>query len=177
MSTNPRRHPITVDEYYRLAPTGRVELIEGDIIDMSPIGSMHADMVDDLNELLRAAVGSLARVRTQNPLRLGLHNEPQPDLAVVKPGRYRLAHPTSADAFLVVEVADTTLRDDLDVKVPLYARHAIPEVWVLDVNQNALHVFCGHCEGKYTDTDVVMAPSARDLTSLPVRVDLSALWR
>jgi len=181
MAINPRRHRFTVDEYYAmgLPADARTELIEGDIIDMSPIGSPHAGITDQLSDLLRDAAGSLARVRVQQPMRLGPHNEPQPDLALVKPrpDYYRGAHPTAPDTYLVVEIADNSLAEDLNVKVPLYARHAIPEVWVLDVNQSVLHVFCGLYEGKYTDADVVKAPSARDLTALPVRVDLSALWR
>ena len=111
------RHRITVDEYYRMAEVGllaadaRVELIEGEILDMPPIGSRHAGVVSLLDRLLSRAAGDEAIVRVQLPLRLTNASEPQPDLALVKPRSdyYSTRHPTAADTLLVVEVSQTTV--------------------------------------------------------------------
>jgi Uma2 family endonuclease len=130
---------ITVDAYYDLARTGhlraddRVELIEGEILYMSPIGSPHAECVDVLAKLLIRAAGDRARIRVQNPIRLDQHNEPQPDLVVARPRSYTNEHPAPDDIWLVIEVSDTTLRFDRETKVPLYARAGIREVWVVDL--------------------------------------------
>jgi len=183
-ATLPRRHRFTVDEYYRMAEAGvfkanpRVELIDGEIIDMAPMGTPHAAMTNQLQDVFQAAVHGLALVRVQLPLRLGPHSEPEPDLALVKPRAdyYRGAHPTPDDAFLVVEVADSSLKDDLDVMAPLYARHGVPEVWVLDVQALELHVFRSPVAGRYTEAIVVKSPEVRELAALPVRVDLSGMW-
>ncbi len=140
----PRPHRLTVDDYYRIAEAGvlspddRTELIEGEIVDMAPIGSVHADVVMLLTKRLFEAVGDSAGVRTQLPVRLSTHSEPQPDVALVKakPGGYRRTHPSSGDVLLLIEVSDTTLRYDLNVKARLYATHGIPEYWVIDLLTN-----------------------------------------
>jgi len=185
MAINPRRHKITVTEYYRMAELGlierdaRVELIDGEIIDMAPIGTPHTALTNQLQYIFQAAIQqSLALVRMQSPLRLGPHIEPQPDLAVVKPRAdfYRLAHPTPADTFLVIEIADSSLSDDLNIKVPLYARHAVPEVWVLDVEKLELHLFAKPVAGSYTESSVLLTAGVRELAALPVSVDLGGMW-
>jgi Uma2 family endonuclease len=113
----PRRHRITVEQFYRMgdvglfAPDERMELIEGEIIDMAPIGASHAYWVERLGTTLIAVLGSRAIVRAQLPVRLGETSEPQPDIAVVAPraDHYRAAHPTAADALLLVEISHSTL--------------------------------------------------------------------
>src|ERR1700730_3657390 len=137
----PHRHRITVGEYYRmaelglLAPDARVELIAGEVIDMAPTGSQHGGTTNYLDYALKQATGGRALVRVQLPIRLDEHNEPEPDLAVVKQRAdfYKEGHPTAADALLIVEVGDTTLRYDREVKVPLYAARGISEVWIVDL--------------------------------------------
>ncbi len=121
----------------------RVELIEGDIVDMTPIGSWHAGAVAHLGRLLDRAVGDCAIVWVQNPVILNNLSEPEPDLALLLPRRdfYKPAHPRPEDVLLIVEVADSSLRYDREVKVPLYARHGIPEVWLVDVESKALAVY------------------------------------
>ena len=144
----PRPHRLTVDDYYRMAAAGvlspddRTELIDGEIIDMAPIGSAHADVVTLLVKRLLRAVGDSAVVRTQLPVRLSTRSEPQPDVAVVrvKPAGYRSAHPSAGDVLLLIEVSDTTLRYDLGVKARFYATHGIPEYWVVDLVGN--RVWC-----------------------------------
>lgn len=135
-----------VDEYYAMARAGifgeddRVELIEGEIVVMSPVGSRHAGCVKALAALLFAAAGRRAVVSVQDPLRLGGSAEPQPDLAVLawRADSYRGRHPEPRDTHLVVEVSESSLDLDREVKLPLYARHGVPEVWVVDLRANCI---------------------------------------
>jgi len=126
-----------------LAEDDRVELIDGDLIDMTPIGSRHAGAVSRLTRLFGAAVGADAIVSVQNPVQLDRYSQPQPDLALLRPRAdfYAQSHPQPADVLLIVEVAEASLDYDRDVKVPLYARHGIPEVWLLDVAGGCLTVY------------------------------------
>lgn len=150
---------LTVDEYYDMARTGligpdeRVELIEGEVVRMPPIGDRHGSAVEELTELLVQAVAGRARVRCQMPVRLNNYSEPQPDFAVMRPrtGRNDRAHPSATDVFLIVEISNTTMRYDLDVKVPLYARHGVPEVWVIDLKHHKLHFYRSLLEGTYRE--------------------------
>ena len=111
------------------APDARVELIEGEIIDMAPIGNDHQSIVDQLNRALVLAVGGNAIVRTQGSIRLSQWSEPEPDVVLLKPRPdfYRGEFALGTDTLLVIEVSDTTLKYDRDIKVPLYARHAFPK--------------------------------------------------
>ena len=155
-SISPHRR-ITIDEYYDMARTGliapdaRVELIEGEVVHVAPIGDRHGDAVEKLDELLHQAVTGRARVRCQMPVRLGRYSQPEPDLVVVRPrvGPNDRGHPSAADVFLLIEVSDPTLRYDVDVKVPLYARHGVPEVWVIDLKHHTLHVYRSPVQGGY----------------------------
>ncbi len=140
----PKPHRLTVDDYYLmvkagvLSPDNRTELIEGEILDMAPIGSARADVVTLLTERLSRAVGKSAAVRTQRPLRLSTRSEPQPDVALVqaKRGGYRRGHPTPGDVLLLIEVSDTTRQFDLNIKARLYSMYDIPEYWVVDLVGN-----------------------------------------
>src|SRR5262249_53336494 len=142
-------HPITVEEYHRMAEIGllnedsRVELIEGEIIDRAPIGISHNCVVDRLNRWLVMAAGEQGIVRVQGSFRLSNITEPQPDVILLKPREDFYASKLAAgeDTLLVVEVSDTTLRYDRDIKVPLYGRHGIPEVWIVDLETGRLHLF------------------------------------
>lgn len=142
------RWKIDVEEYHRMAEAGflteddRVELIEGEIIRMSPIGIGHTAAVIALSQLLFAAVVGRAYVSVQNPVRLDDGNEPQPDFALLrpKPNRYRDGLPGRNDILLLVEVADSSLRYDREVKLPLYARYGIPEVWIVDLSAGVAEV-------------------------------------
>jgi Uma2 family endonuclease len=180
----PRKHLITVDEYYRmaevglLAPDARVELIEGEIIDMAPIGPGHGGVVDYLSEQFIRAVQGKAIVRTQGAILLDRRSMPQPDLALLAPSKdyYRRKHPAPADILLVIEVSDTTLRYDRNRKLPLYARHGIPEAWIVDLQQNEVHFFRSPRDGQYLDLDSVREPAMTPIVaSRGVEVDLSKL--
>ena len=133
-------HRFTVDEFARMGEAGiftedeRVELLDGAIYEMTPIGPPHAWIVDRLNELLVSRLAGRAHVRNQNPVRLGPHTEPQPDLTVARrSGSYASRHPESGDILLVVEVADSSLRYDRTQKVPRYGKAGIPETWLVDI--------------------------------------------
>jgi Uma2 family endonuclease len=160
-----------------LAPDARVELIEGEIIDMAPIGTEHGWVVDQLNHLLVSAVGTKGFVRVQGAVRLSQWSQPQPDAVVLAPrSDYRTRHPSGADTLLVVEVSDTTVRYDLKVKTPLYAQHGVPEVWVLDLPKRRLHVFGSLVGDAYTETRIDAAPGKTAITAVPgLFVDLSQI--
>src|SRR5271165_2444973 len=142
------RRPITVAEYHRMGEVGilgerdRVELIEGELVAMSPIGSYHHGTVISLTQLLVRAVGDRALVSVQGPVRLDDFSEPEPDFALLKPrpDSYRDAHAQPADVLLLIEVADTSLNYDRAVKRALYARHAVPELWLIDLNAGEVEV-------------------------------------
>ena len=179
------RHRITVHEYYRMeelglfAPEARTELIEGEIIDVAPPGSRHASVVAQLNELLVQAVRGAAIVLVQSPVRLSELSEPLPDLALVRPraDRYRSSHPTGPDTLLAIEVSLTTWRYDRQVKLPLYARHGVPEVWIVDLGKSELHVFRSPRDGDYADVSTTDRPGITAIPSLPgVFIDLSKLF-
>ena len=185
MDEGPRRHRITVEEYHRmaevglLAPDARVELIEGEIIDMPPIGIRHAAAVRRLTEWLTSAVGDRAMVSCQLPVRLDARSEPQPDIALLvrREDFYAQRHPTAADTLLIIEVSETTLRYDRQTKLPLYARHGIPEMWIVDAAGKQLHVFRRPSGVGYEEIVSPPTPGITPIGSLPnVAVDLSSLF-
>jgi Uma2 family endonuclease len=144
---------------------------------MPAMGILHASALARLTDIVTAAVAGRAMVRSQLPLRLGEHSEPEPDLAVVKrrSDYYAEHHPTAADVLLVIELSDSTLRYDREVKVPLYARHGIPETWIVDVGKARLHSYRAPDDGRYTATASTKL-GVVDVGSLPgVRVDLTPL--
>ena len=145
------RHRFTVADYYRMAEAGilheddRVELIEGEILDMEPISPRHASCVTRLTALFLRGLDEKAIVPAQNPLRLNQYSEPQPDLSLLRwrADFYATAHSTPEDALLVAEVADTSLGYDRDIKAPLYARSGIPEVWLVDLTHKSISIYRG----------------------------------
>src|SRR5947209_17059868 len=149
MSVEIARHSFTVEEFERMGEASifpkdaRFELIEGAIYEMSPIGSPHAACVDALALLFNEIAQRRFIVRVQSPVRLNDFSEPQPDLALLRwrEDFYRSAHPTPADVLLVVEVADTTVETDRKVKVPLYARAAVPEAWLVNIPDERIEVY------------------------------------
>ncbi len=121
----------------------RVELVAGEIVEMTPIGSRHAASVKRLNHLLSERSTGRAILGVQDPLGLSDRDEPQPDVVLLRPRDdfYAGGHPRPEDVLLVIEVADSSLSYDLGVKVPLYAARGIPEVWIVDVGGERLHIF------------------------------------
>lgn len=178
-------HRFDVDDYYRMAEAGilsakdRVELIEGAIVDMAPIGSEHAATTDVLAGLIiRASADTLVHVRVQGPLRLDPHNEPQPDLMLLRPrrDRYRDSHPTAADVLLLAEIADTSLAYDRGPKLALYARHGVPEVWVVDLVGRAVEVCLEPGPQGYAKRLQVAAGKISPTLVSDLVIDVETLW-
>ena len=134
----------SVKEYYLMAEAGilsprdRVELIDGEIVQMAAIGSYHAACVDTLTRLFIETLGRRVIVRVQNPVRLSEYSEPEPDVALLRPRAdfYRDAHPRAGDVMLIVEVSHSTVEYDRDVKTPLYAEAGIPELWLVNLDED-----------------------------------------
>lgn len=180
-----RRHRLTVADYHRMGEAGvfaadaRVELIEGEVIDMAPIGSRHARAVNYLTTHLVEAVRRSAVVAVQNPVDLEKHTEVQPDVAVLRmrADLYGISHPRPKDVLLIIEVADTTVRYDLDVKLPLYARAGVPEVWIVDLEVGVLRLFRDPAGGDYREKQELGGVGAVAIPDLPsATIDLSGLF-
>jgi Uncharacterized protein conserved in cyanobacteria len=128
-----------------------VELIEGEIVRMSPIGLRHAACVNRVNELFMLKFHGKVTVTVQNPAHLNQYNEPQPDILLLKhrDDYYASKHPAPEDTLLLLEVSDTTLGFDLNVKTPIYAATGIREVWIADLRKNVVRVFRDPEAGQY----------------------------
>ena len=157
-----QRYLFDVDDFARMGEAGifaeddRVELIEGEIREMNPIGPPHAWIVDRLTELVITRLAGTAHVRIQNPIRLGRHTEPQPDLSVAgKRQAYANRHPDADDVLLVIEVADSSLRYDRLEKVPRYGKAGIPETWLVDVEARTVTVYTGPGPGGYAREELL----------------------
>ena len=164
-------------EYERLAQEGffqneKVELIEGIIVEMSPIGPAHANPLDLLVERLVPLVAGRARVRVQQPFALSDNSEPEPDLAIVPLEDYSEHHPTSA--LLIIEIAESSLDYDRETKAPLYAAAGIPEYWIVDVAARAIEVHDEPSEGIYSRLQRKDLESELSVSALP---DVTVLVR
>ena len=185
MEQGPRTHRITVDEFIRmaevglLAPDARVELIEGVIVDMAPIGSVHGRDVDLISERFVLAVHGEAIVRTQGSVQLSDDTLPQPDIALLRfrEDGYIGKHPNGSDILLVVEVADSSVDYDFGKKLKLYARYGVQEVWVLNVQTDTLHFFRSRTDLGYREETSTQRPRIIPIPSLGLAVDLSGLVR
>ena len=139
----------TTEQYHLMHEAGvfaegdRLELINGEITEMSPIGRKHAACVNRLVTLFTKKLGDRVIVSVQNPIRLADNSEPQPDLAILKPRNdfYEDSLPTSLDILLIIEVADSTISYDREVKMPLYSVAGIPKMWLFDLNRKAIERF------------------------------------
>ena len=171
----PQKHPISAEEYLRMgeagvfAPEARLELIEGEIVEMAPFHPPHAGLVRRLSRLFFERAGGRAQVSVQAPLVVSHRSVPQPDLALLLPRAddYMRSHPQAPDVFLVVEVADTSLGFDARVKAPLYARCGIVEAWVVDVNEHVIHVFRGPHESGYRQIGTARSGESVECRALP----------
>lgn len=152
----------SVRDYYLLSEVGiigendRVELLDGEIVPMSPINSPHAACVDFLNEWLVIYFQGKVIVRVQNPVRLSEYSEPEPDIAVVElqKNRYRDGHPGPEDILLLIEVADSSLKKDKELKLPIYAQAKVPEVWIINLVDQELERYTKPTENKYEQKEI-----------------------
>jgi Uma2 family endonuclease len=182
----PAKHRFKVSEYYRMAETGvlrpdaRVELLDGQIIDMSPIGPFHSTVVGDLTQWFIESSKGRWLVRSQSPVSLDEHSEPQPDLMLLKPAahRYRESHPRPEDVYLLVEVSDTTLALDRNEKLPAYGRAGIGEVWIVNLNETTIEVYREpHFTGYGSKTVLRGGDKAASQAFRDVAVDVSELLK
>jgi len=173
MTTEMVRHRFTVNDYYRMAEAGilteddRVELLDGEIVEMAPIGSRHAACVERLNWLLKERITEhVEGIRIQQPVRLSTDAEPQPDVAVVRfrEDFYRLRHPGPDEILLLIEVADSSLDIDRAIKLPRYAKAGVPVVWIVDLNAETVEVATGPGPDGFTTQQVMRD---KDLLVLP----------
>jgi Uma2 family endonuclease len=145
----PTKHRFNVKEYYRMAeagvlrPDARVELLNGEIIDMSTIGPFHGGVTNYLIEIFTASSKGRWTTSVQNPVHLDDHSEPQPDLVLLKPSPdfYRRQHPQPADVYLLIEVSDSSLTTDREAKLPAYGRAGIAEVWIVNLIDQEVEVY------------------------------------
>jgi Uma2 family endonuclease len=157
LSVELNRHSFTVAEYERMgragifSPEARVELVYGEIVEMSPIGERHAASVNVLDETVRERLGRKVNVSVQNPVLLDDLSAPQPDLLILKrrDDFYRHAHPRPEDVLVVIEVSDSTLEFDRTVKMPLYAGAGIPEAWLVNLPAERIEVYSDPVGGEY----------------------------
>jgi Uma2 family endonuclease len=175
MSTKLLTRRFTVTEYHQMNAAGilteddRVELINGEIIEMSPIGRKHASCVRRLISILSQLLFPLAMVDSQNPIALDDFSEPQPDIALLKPREdfYESAHPQSSDIFLLIEVADSSFEYDRDIKIPLYAANGISEVWLVDIIEQKIIVYRQPSQNEYSETKTFQSGENLDFLAFP----------
>ena len=183
------RHRLSVGDFHKMAEAGifapedRIELIEGELVDMAPVGSAHASLIDYLTQALVAQTQkkNQAIVRVQSPVVLGDRSEPQPDIALLKPRKdfYRHAHPQARDILCLIEVADTSLVYDRDTKLPLYAKNGIVEVGLIVLGERRVEIYRLPHPGQrlYQDRQIHTRGQAA-LTGLDtVHIDVDALFK
>jgi Uma2 family endonuclease len=178
-----RRH-FSVTEYYRMAEAGvfteddRVELIEGEIVEMNPIGSRHAACVGRLTELLGQLVAGNAIVWVQNPVQVNDYSEPLPDVALLKrrDDFYAQANPQAADVLLIIEVADSSVGYDRGIKIPLYARAGIAEAWLVNLPEETIEIYTGPVREAYNEIRVAKRGESIASKSVPgLMIDVDAV--
>ena len=175
MAWQPARRLFTTTEYHQLIETGvlkeddRFELLNGEIIEMSPIGPRHAACVKRMNTLLSDKLRKRALVSVQDPITLSDYSEPQPDLALLKPQAdfYVSAHPAPADALVIIEVADSTVETDRRNKIPTYAFAGVREVWLIDLVNDRIEVHSNPFKGVYQEVRIVQRGQNVISQSLP----------
>ncbi len=155
-------YKFTVAQYHKMAEANilhedsRVELIEGEILKMAPVGKKHAGIVDFFNAKLNQWISHKAIVRVQNPIQLDEHNEPEPDVIVLKTrdDYYQNKTPDQNDVYFIIEVSDSSYPIDRQVKLPLYARFEIPEVWIVDVEKQCVEIHRSPVECSYQESKI-----------------------
>jgi Uma2 family endonuclease len=170
-----KRWRLTVDDYHRMAKAGilheddRVELIEGELIEMAAIGSYHFTTVNNLTRQFSTQPGDRFIVSVQNPVRLSRHSEPLPDLTLLHPraDKYANGLPGPEDVLLIVEVSDTTVAADRKVKLPLYAAAGIPDAWLVNIPRRSVEVHREPRGGRYQQVTVFRKGERVSLLMLP----------
>ncbi|HLP91610.1 MAG TPA: Uma2 family endonuclease [Nostocaceae cyanobacterium] len=175
ISTQLEKLQFTVTQYHKMNEAGilteddRVELIRGEILKMSPVGKRHAACVDFISNFLYAALASKVIVRVQNPIILNDLSEPQPDISLVKfrTDFYRSGLPQTKDILLLIEVADSTIDYDRDVKIPLYAENGILEVWLIDIKAETITIYRQPTPTGYKDVKILQRGDSLSILAFP----------
>lgn len=182
MSIQIQRHLFSIEDYHRMGETGilperGVELINGEIITMSPIGSKHAAKVDKLSHILFEQLGKALIVRVQIPFIANNLSEPEPDIALLnyREDYYESELPSGTDIQLIIEVADHTFAYDTKVKLPLYAESGVPEYWVIDLNKKQIHSYWQAAEGSYQKSKVYRIGETIKAQSLAIEIEVEQL--
>lgn len=180
------KHRFTVDDYYRMGDAGvfppgrRVELLEGEIIDMMPVGPFHSGVVNQLTDFFTLCAHRRWLVTNQNPVRLNSHSEPQPDLIIVRFAEdyYKGRHPTPDDVLLLIEVADSSLDYDRGDKLAAYGKAGIEEYWLVNLEEQCVEIHREPHFTGYTSTRVLKPGDHAAPSAFPdVIVDLAELLR
>jgi Uma2 family endonuclease len=179
-------HRFTAEDYHRMAetgvlgPTARVEFLDGEIIDRSPIGPAHGSVTKRLNYQFNELAKGRWLVAVQDPVHLEQYSEPEPDVMLLKrtPDFYRARHPVPADVFLLIEVADTSLGYDREKKLPAYGRAGIPEVWIINLLDRSIELYREPHPTGYTSRTILRAgDKAYPLAFPDAAVDIGELMQ
>lgn len=171
----PQKHLTDLAEWHRMGEAGifppntHLELIEGEILTMAPIGFNHAGHLNRLNHLFNRLLNDQTVISIQNPIQLGDISEPEPDFVLLRPeiSFYSNRHPKAEDVLLLVEVSDSTLRFDRNQKMRLYATYNIPEYWIVNLIDDCLEVFRQPQDGEYLNQTVLSKADSLNLHVLP----------
>jgi Uma2 family endonuclease len=167
------RYAFTVDDYYRMAeqgilpPDARVELIEGDVLKMSPVGGNHVSCVHKIFRLIDKQLDEATTAQLQSPVRLHDLSEPEPDVSIIREREYGDGHPLPEDVFLLIEVSDTTLRFDRTRKIPVYAASGIREVWIVDLRGETVTRYTAPNDGAYDRQERFRRGQSLTIEALP----------
>lgn len=175
MSVQLLTRKFSTSQYHQMIETGiltasdRVELIQGEIVEMAAIGRRHASCVNRLVRLWTQHLGDHVIVSPQNPIELSDRSEPQPDIALLHPREdfYESRHPQPHEIFLIIEVADTTLESDREIKIPLYAEAQIVEVWLVNLNEQCVEVYRHPQSNEYTSVQILRRGDYLSILAFP----------
>ncbi|PZO37320.1 MAG: hypothetical protein DCF19_19275 [Pseudanabaena frigida] len=181
----PQIHLWTVADYHQMIEAGvldeddRVELLEGKIVCMSPQRPFHAASVQRSSRLLFKLLSDRAEIRVQLPIVLGNDSEPEPDIAVVRldANEYSFRHPETADIYLLIEVADSTINKDRKQKARIYGKNHVLEYWILDLQKRQVYIFRQPEEGTYREELILNSTDSVALQAFPnVAIALEAMF-
>lgn len=183
MSIQLAKRLLTVSDYHKMAEVGildeddRVELINGEIIEMSPIGKLHVNRVNRITSIFKKLPDEKAILSVQNPISIGPYSEPEPDISLLEfqADFYESQLPQAEDVILVIEVADTSLGYDREIKKPLFAAAGIPELWIVNIEDEQVEVYKNPSNGNYTSRQDFRKGETIHLENLDFSVDVERI--